>query len=405
MRTFKMFAVYAIIVAFLGTAVIGAAPVLNTGAPTAIPDQFIVVFKTLSRPLLAAHVQRAQALGSKLKQFEIGKFTGYTATLNSSALAAVRQMPEVLYVEADQVVSAFQACSLQSPTPSWGLDRIAEEQLLLDGRYSYPSGAGAGVDAYIIDTGIYIEHADFGGRAVWGSNFVDSKNTDCNGHGTHVAGTVGGTSFGVAKQTKLIAVKVLDCDGSGTNAGVIEGIQYVVNEHQRKKGTSPSVANMSLGGSKSTAVNSAVAAAIKAGVTFVVAAGNSNTDACTSSPASEPLAITVGSTDTAANSSGAQTDIRSSFSNYGKCVSVFAPGSDITSAWIPPYTQNTISGTSMASPHVAGIAALILELHPAYAPADVKQTIVDTANSDMLNLACTNANCRQSPNKISYIAC
>eukprot|EP01116_Phalansterium_solitarium_P017176 TRINITY_DN4164_c0_g1_i1.p1 TRINITY_DN4164_c0_g1~~TRINITY_DN4164_c0_g1_i1.p1 ORF type:complete len:163 (-),score=77.30 TRINITY_DN4164_c0_g1_i1:175-663(-) len=162
---------------------------------------------------------------------------------------------------------------------------------------------------------------------------------------------------------------------------------------------------MSLGGSKSTAVNSAVAAAIKAGVTFVVAAGNSNTDACTSSPASEPLAITVGSTDTAANSSGAQTDIRSSFSNYGKCVSVFAPGSDITSAWIPPYTQNTISGTSMASPHVAGIAALILELHPAYAPADVKQTIVDTANSDMLNLACTNANCRQSPNKISYIAC
>lgn len=399
--------VVAAIAAFYVATVSAVAPLLHADSPTAIPGRYIVVLKSGSRSLREAHVQRVQSelKATKITQFQIGDFSAYAATLSSSDLAAVQAMDEVAHVEPDQVVRAVDAdaCTTQSPTPSWGLDRIAEQKPFLDGEYPYPSSAGASVTSYIIDTGIYVSHPDFGGRAKWGINYADNQNTDCNGHGTHVAGTVGGTSFGVAKKTTLIAVKVLDCDGSGTNTGVISGIQWVANQHKTKNDTA--VANMSLGGGKSTAINNAVAAAINAGVTMVVAAGNENTDACTTSPASEPLAITVGATNMGVSNTGADLDVRASFSNYGHCVSVFAPGQAITSAWIPPYTQNTISGTSMASPHVAGIAALILDAKTATKPADVKSAIVNGATSGILDLACGNTACKASPNKISYIGC
>jgi len=252
--------------------------------------------------------------------------------------------------------------------------------------------------------GIYTAHPDFGGRATWGTNTIDTTNSDCNGHGTHVAGTVGGTTFGVAKKVNLIAVKVLDCGGSGSYAAVISGIDWATAQHQ-KSGKTTSVANMSLGGGKSTAVNQAVAAAVAGGVVMVVAAGNSNADACNTSPASEPTAITVGSTDTGVNVENDQVDVRSYFSNYGTCVHIFAPGSDITSAWIPPATQNTISGTSMASPHICGIAALLVGETPTIAAPDVKTAIVGAATVGAIELKCTVQACNNSPNLLGYNGC
>jgi len=246
-------------------------------------------------------------------------------------------------------------------------------------------------------------HTEFAGRAVWGANYAgDGKNSDCNGHGTHVAGTVGGTLYGIAKQVSIIAVKVLGCTGSGTNAGVISGIQYAANNRKGK----PSVANMSLGGGFSQALNDAIKAAVKAGVVFAVAAGNNNLDACNYSPASEPSAITTGSTDVEDKGTSSQIDVRSSFSNFGKCVKVLAPGSLIKSAWYTSNTAtNTISGTSMASPHVAGVAALILGDSPLATPDQVEATLLGQSTSDEIDLACSTTACRNTPNKLLYSAC
>lgn len=267
----------------------------------------------------------------------------------------------VAYVEPNRRV---QASVLQSGA-TWGLDRLDQSSLPLDSRYRYEQ-SGAVVNAYVIDTGILTTHQEFQGRAVHGFDAVDGDGdaTDCNGHGTHVAGTIGSASYGVAKNVKLHAVRVLDCAGSGSYADVVAGIEWVASHH-----LSPAVANMSLGGPPSQSIDDAVRAAIQAGVTFAVAAGNENQDACQSSPARVSTAITVGSTTNA--------DARSSFSNYGSCVSIFAPGSDIKSTW---YTSalatNTISGTSMASPHVAGAAALYLAAHPTAQPSQVKAAIL-----------------------------
>jgi len=263
---------------------------------------------------------------------------------------------------------------------------------------------GAGVTAYIIDTGIYIEHADFNGRAVWGANFVDTNNVDCNGHGTHVAGTVGGTSYGIAKQVTLVGVKTLNCGGSGTWQGVIDGIAWSATDHKSK--VNKAVANMSLGGAFSAAVNAAVAAAVAEGVTFAIAAGNSDADACTFSPASEPSCICVGSTDTADEGTN-QVDIRSSFSNFGSCTHVYAPGTMITSAWIGSTTAiRTISGTSMAAPHVCGAAAIVLDQNPSFTPAQVKAAIVADATTNEIDMQCgTDANCARSPNLMLYSTC
>jgi len=259
------------------------------------------------------------------------------------------------------------------------LDRIDQQALPLDNSYTYPTTAST-VTAYVIDTGIRTTHSDFGGRAAWGTNTTgDGNNTDCNGHGTHVAGTVGGTSYGVAKGVRLTAVKVLNCQGSGTFAGLMAGIDWVTSNHT----TGPAVANMSLGASgPNSTLEQAVRNSIADGVVYAIAAGNSNVDACNISPARVAEAITV--------SASGSNDARASFSNYGTCVDIFAPGVTITSAWSTSDTgTNTISGTSMAAPHVAGAAALILAEAPTSTPAQVANTMYTNATLNRITNAGT----------------
>jgi subtilisin family serine protease len=285
-------------------------------------------------------------------------------------------------------VTPTAASTPEAPTTVWGLDRIDQRALPLNNQFSR-AYTGSGVTAYIIDTGVLSTHTEFGGRVLSGfTSISDSNGTeDCNGHGTHVAGTVGGSNYGVAPGVAIVPVRVLDCSGSGSTSGVIAGIDWVIANHVA--GT-PAVANMSLGGGRSSALDIAVRSAVADGVVFVVAAGNSTANACQSSPAGEPLAITVGSTTSA--------DARSSFSNYGSCVDVFAPGSSITSAWYTSTTaSNTISGTSMASPHVAGVVALGLEIAPNSSVAQISDWITSTATPGIIGDAGTG-----SPNLLVY---
>lgn len=279
----------------------------------------------------------------------------------------------------------FTISGTQPSPPSWGLDRIDQTALPLNNSYTYPDKAGEGVTAYIIDTGVRISHSDFGGRASNGYDAVDNDNVaqDGNGHGTHVAGTVAGTAYGVAKKAKIVGVRVLDNNGSGTTAGVVAGIDWVT-----ANAVKPAVANMSLGGGADSVLDAAVQKAINSGITFAVAAGNESTDASTKSPARVAAAITVGST--------TSTDARSSFSNYGSIVDIFAPGSSITSTWnTGDSATNTISGTSMASPHVAGAAALYLADNPGKTPAQVSAGLVAAATSGVVTSPGTG-----SPNKL-----
>lgn len=325
---------------------------------TAIPDQYIVVFKddafhlgvnSAGETTRQAAKRMAAQTGATVRHVYSSGFKGFAAEMSATAVRQLQANPAVAYIEPDQPVSVIPVTpdiSILS-TASWGLDRIDQRTLPLNNLYN-SAVTGAGVHAYIIDTGIRATHQEFSGRMGAGYDFIDTDPdpADCNGHGTHVAGTVGGITYGVAPDVTLHAVRVLDCGGSGTTSGVIAGIDWVIANHIK-----PAVINMSLGGGVSTAMNDAVARAHAAGITVVVAAGNSNADACSHSPASAPEAITIGST--------TSLDARSSFSNFGTCVDIFAPGSSITSAWIGNDTaSNTISGTSMASPHVAGAAAL-----------------------------------------------
>lgn len=264
-----------------------------------------------------------------------------------------------LFDSQDQVVRAI----ANQADPTWGLDRIDEQQRPLDDNYRYDY-TGEGVTAFVVDTGILTSHQDFGGRATCGfSAFRFGGCRDSQGHGTHVAGTVGSSTYGVAKNVDIVAVKVLNANGEGSTSGVIAGIEYIRQQKQRNP-SKPMVANMSLGGGESPALDAAVNNAVAAGVVFAVAAGNSDIDACFSSPASAGRAIAVASSNFR--------DSRSSFSNYGSCVDIFAPGESITSLWSSSTRAiNTISGTSMASPHVAGVAALILEENPSWSPNQV----------------------------------
>ncbi|WP_295820420.1 S8 family peptidase [uncultured Deinococcus sp.] len=329
------------------------APVLGTSNPDAIPGQYIVVFSDGA----VGSSMSTQGAGTLIRSLNLDPqgvtiqhiygqaLSGFAATLSAQNLQTLRSDPRVKYIEQDGIM---RATATQSGA-TWGLDRIDQRTLPLDGNYTYTSTA-SGVKVYIIDTGINTSHTNFGGRAVWGTNTTgDGNNSDCQGHGTHVAGTVGSATWGVAKGVTLVAVKVLGCDGSGTNSGVIAGVNWAVTN----KGSAAAVANMSLGGGASQAVDDAVNTAASKNLVMAVAAGNENQNACNVSPARAASAITVGST--------TSTDARSSFSNYGSCVDLFAPGSNITSTWIGSTTAtNTISGTSMATPHVAGAAALLI---------------------------------------------
>ncbi|HEX8392475.1 MAG TPA: S8 family peptidase [Longimicrobium sp.] len=354
----------------------GAAPLLSAAAGRGVDGSYIVVLNEGADPRSVAAVA-----GVSPRYVYTAALNGFAAELNQGQLNALQHNRSVAYIEQNATV---EASTVQSGA-TWGLDRIDQRALPLGGSYIY-TPTGAGVRAYIIDTGINFGHTNFGGRATSGYDAVDGGSADdCNGHGTHVAGTIGSTTYGVAKSVNLVAVRVLDCQGSGTNAGVIAGMDWVANNHVK-----PAVANMSLGGGASTATDDAVNRMHNAGVTVVVAAGNENQNACNVSPARAANAITVGST--------TNTDARSSFSNYGTCVDVFAPGSNILSTWIGSTTAtNTISGTSMASPHVAGVAALYLEGNPSASPATVASAIVSTSTSGKVTSAGTG-----SPNKLLF---
>ena len=360
------------------------APLLSSGVEgEAIPGQYIVVFRddVSDVPQLADAMVRAHA--ASLHHTYQTALRGFAAgNLSAAAVEELRRHPQVAFIEADQVVTAT---GTQTPA-TWGLDRVDQRSLPLDNSYTYNS-TGAGVKAYVLDTGLRATHVEFEARRIRGADFVgDGQNgADCNGHGTHVSGTVGGVTYGMAKGVTIVPVRVLNCLGSGTTAGVIAGVDWVTANHVK-----PAVANMSLGGPPSTSFDAAVRNSIAAGVTYVIAAGNSNVSACNDSPARVAEAITV-----AASTSS---DARASFSNFGSCVDIFAPGQGITSAW---YTSNTatmvLDGTSMASPHVAGAAALYLETNPAATPAQVAGAINAAATSGALTNVGTG-----SPNLLLY---
>lgn len=338
--------------------------------PSRIPDQYIVVFKWGEQHAQARANELAAAHGAQVMGVYEHAIKGFAMRGSEQAARAIARNPNVDFVEADQTISAG---AVQSPVPSWGLDRVDQRVLPLNNSYTFNFN-GAGVHVYIIDTGIRSTHTDFGGRVALDFTAINDGNgaSDCNGHGTHVAGSAGAATYGVAKNVTLHAVRVLDCAGSGSNSGVISGVDFVTANH-----LSPAVANMSLGGGASTALDNAVNNSVASGVFYAVAAGNENANACNSSPARAANAYTV-----AASTSS---DQRASFSNFGACVDVFAPGLSITSTWSTSNTAtNTISGTSMASPHVAGAAALVRAQNPGLTPTQVAQTLTANATSGKL---------------------
>ncbi|MFC7546262.1 S8 family peptidase [Plantactinospora sp. GCM10030261] len=364
----------------------------SAGGAAAVTGSYLVVYKDsvvarqrvgdISRGLAARHQGAvARSYEAVLRGFE---FRG-----SERMARRVAADPAVAYVEQNQRVRV----AGEQINPTWGLDRINQRNRPLDVRYTYPRQAGT-VHAYVLDTGIRFSHAEFGGRAVSGYDFVDNDAdaSDCDGHGTHVAGTIGGTTYGVAKGVTLVGVRVLNCEGSGTWAGVVAGIDWVTAHAVR-----PAVANMSLGGGPSQIVDDAVRNSIRSGITFGLAAGNGDEfgnrlNACGSSPARVTEAVTVGATDVY--------DYAATFSNYGSCVDLLAPGVDVTSAWVTgDQATARLDGTSMATPHVVGAAAILLAGHPDWTPQQIRdQLLADSTTGLVMNPG------SGTPNNLLYVA-
>lgn len=396
-----------------------AAPLVSSTDADVLPDSYIVVLKDN----LPEHVQAAHHLwltsfvpdftdnarqrvhhrhstdpydqwpgfpSSHIRHVYNGNFKGYAGKFSERVLERIRESEEVAYIERDQMVY-INDYALQRNAP-WGLSRISHRSISFGSfnKYPYDDHVGEDVYAYVVDTGINIDHLDFEGRAIWGATIpAGDEDLDGNGHGTHCAGTIAGKRYGVAKRAIPVAVKVLRSNGSGTMSDVIKGVEFVGEHHSARlaqakaKGKAPkgSVANMSLGGGRSKTLDRAVNGVVEAGVHFAVAAGNDNRDACDYSPAAAELAVTVGASTI--------TDDRAYFSNYGKCVDIFAPGKDITSTWIgSKVATNTISGTSMASPHIAGLLAATLSTWndtELPTPKQLKKYLIKKATKDVLS--------------------
>ncbi|MEU2896470.1 S8 family serine peptidase [Streptomyces sp. NPDC001273] len=358
--------------------------VLGLNAEGAVAGSYIVLLD--EQTTSADKKDLAQEYGGELSRSYGAAIDGFAADgLSETEARRLAADPAVGAVVANRT---YRTTATQDDPPSWGLDRVDQADTAGDSKYTYPDQAGEGVTAYVIDTGVRVTHQDFGGRATHGYDAVDNDDTadDGNGHGTHVAATIAGSAHGVAKKADVVAVRVLDDNGSGTTEQVIAGIDWVTENHK-----GPSVANMSLGGAADPALDAAVQKAIASGVTFAVAAGNESADAGQGSPARVPEALTV--------ASSTEDDAQSDFSNFGTAVDLYAPGSDITSAWNDSDEgTRTISGTSMASPHVAGAAAVYLAGHPDAGPAAVAAALTGGATADRISNPGTG-----TPNKLLKI--
>ncbi|MFE9563192.1 S8 family peptidase [Streptomyces sp. NPDC006487] len=358
----------------------------NAGAEGTVSGSYIVTLNdSAARSTAASGKAVAKRYGARIDRTYSAALNGYSVEVSEAQAKKLAADPAVKSVVQNRV---FTVDATQPNPPSWGLDRIDQTALPLNQSYTYPDKAGEGVTAYIIDTGVRKTHQDLGGRASDGYDAIDNDNTaqDGHGHGTHVAGTVAGTSYGVAKKAKIVGVRVLDNSGSGTTAQVVAGIDWVT-----ANAVKPAVANMSLGGGADSALDTAVRNSIASGITYGVAAGNESTNANTKSPARVTEAITVGAT--------TNTDAKASYSNYGAVLDLFAPGSSITSSWGTGDTAtNTISGTSMATPHVVGAAALYLAANPASTPAQVSTALVNAATPNVVTSPGTG-----SPNRLLYV--